>query len=496
MNRVLLLAVVLSAGCELFGGSGSGDGGPSRKNCTQSSDCGAGMLCAGGECKMEGFAGPGARCGTTKECGGGLFCAPTGTCVPAGTATVGDACTSDATCQKGLRCDLRGFGGVCVQGGGAEAGQPCGKSFDCTPGLFCGDGQLCQPFPIAFPPFPGVVCLPDEARFHSFFELPRPGKYPSDFFRMPFPDDARVKKDGMLDLTDFARPGPTPLGIDLVQIYVDAWAKQFAGFGTTTAATFRFSKELDFATATGDAIQLIDLTKGPTFGQPLGRGWGYTTGRNKWSCQHPFTVRSGVESPLLPRHTYGAILLTALASGKGLKGKDGTSPAPDPDLLALLGAMRPAGDEALGSAWDVHAPLREWLTAQKIPSSSVANAALFTVQDATGGMGKLAASVAASPAPVLSDLTLCDAGVKSPCDDGTPARACPAANPDFHEIHGRFTIPIYQAGTAPYLTPQSGGGIVFENGTPKLQRTEGVCFALTVPKKGTQPANGWPLTVY
>jgi predicted esterase len=122
---------------------------------------------------------------------------------------------------------------------------------------------------------------------------------------------------------------------------------------------------------------------------------------------------------------------------------------------------------------------------------------VFTVQDAPGHVARLAASVATQPPPALTALTLCGTGMKSPCDDGTPARACPAVEDDkFSEIHGRFSVPIYQMGTAPYDTPEQGGGIVESNGVPVLVRTEQVCFAMTIPKTATQPATGWPLVVY
>jgi predicted esterase len=121
---------------------------------------------------------------------------------------------------------------------------------------------------------------------------------------------------------------------------------------------------------------------------------------------------------------------------------------------------------------------------------------VFTVQDAPGHVQRLADAVATQPAPVLKNLTLCDTGVTSPCDDGTPARACPAADPAFDEIHGRFSVPIYQKGTEPYDTPDDGGGIVELNGVPQMDRTEDVCFALTVPKGKTSPQTGWPLMIY
>src|SRR5262249_13964030 len=126
-----------------------------------------------------------------------------------------------------------------------------------------------------------------------------------------------------------------------------------------------------------------------------------------------------------------------------------------------------------------------------------AAAAVFTVQDAPGHMQRLAADVAKQPAPKLSALTRCAAGVKSPCDDGTPARACGAGGAAFDEIHGRVWVPIYQAGTPPAPTPAPGGGITETAGAPVVVRSEDVCFALSVPKGASAaPAAGWPLVVY
>jgi hypothetical protein len=120
---------------------------------------------------------------------------------------------------------------------------------------------------------------------------------------------------------------------------------------------------------------------------------------------------------------------------------------------------------------------------------------VFTVQDMVGHMARLAADLATRPPPALTALTLCAAGVTSPCDDGTPDRACGPGNELFHEIHGRFSVPIYQAGTPPYETPSTGGAIVETGGAPAPVRTEQVCFALALPKRPA-PAAGWPLVVY
>jgi hypothetical protein len=475
------------AGAGCMGGASSGNAPPGNQ-CRSDADCPLTSSCVTGICVARTQVGGGAACKVTLACQSGLYCTPQAVCAPAGTGAAGGSCTTDAQCQPPLRCDLDGFYGTCATAGRTGPGGACQQNGDCQAALWCAPDQTCQPPSTAYPPFAGVACA-DDGAFRAYFEVPRPGKSPADFFRLPFPNDVRVT-GGALDMSDFPRPGPTALGVDLVQLYVDTWVADFDGFSAIAAVTFRFSAAIDFDTATADSVHYIDVTPGPTLGDELGRSWAFTTGRTKYNCGNRFTVRNAVDAPLLPGHTYAVLLTTDMRSTTG------AAAAPDADLAALLAATRPATDAALGHAWDAYAPLRAWLAAPGPAPPSVAAAAVFTVQDAPGHMQRLANAVAAQPAPTLSALTLCDAGVTSPCADGTPARACPAASPSFHELHGKMTVPIFQSGTAPYDTPAQGGGIADAAAGPQVVRTEAVCFALAIPKTSAMPAGGWPLVVY
>jgi predicted esterase len=474
-----------SAGCRDLLDVGDDD----ATSCMASSECAMGQVCNTGVCGMPGTSAAGEHCWASRDCEAGLYCSPTQLCAAAGTGAEGAPCSADVDCAGGLRCDLHGLGGACATEGAGEPGAMCGQNGDCLAGLYCSADMTCQSYFEAYPPFTGVTCTPPAAgeAFRPYFEVPRPSTPPADFYRLPFPNDIRVSAAG-LDMTDFPRPGPTPLGVDLVQLYVDALVADFDGFAASGVVTFRFAGELDFPSASGDTIQFVDVTA-PGVGGALGLGWSYSSGRTKYSCESRLTVRADVDPPLQPKHTYAVILTT------GLKGKSGQAASQDPDFAAMLQATRPTGDEALSHAWDTYAPLRRHLTAAGKDPATIAAAAVFTVQDTTGHMQRLAAAVAAQPAPTLKDVTLCDTGVVSPCDDGTPAHACPAANPDFYEIHGKISLPIYQEGTAPYLTPGDGGGIVEDaSGVPQLVRTEDVCFALTVPRTAA-PGAGWPIVI-
>jgi predicted esterase len=485
-SLTVVVAVLSAAGCKKASTGAAGNG----SQCTVNIDCPANEYCVSGVCNTPGMITAGGLCTASRDCATGLYCSALGTCATGGTLDEGGSCTTDGVCKPPLRCNLTGFFGTCGAAGTAESGATCTSSTDCLAGLLCGASKTCLPPFQAFPPYAGATCT-NEGPFRIYFEVPRVATPPKDFFRLPFPNDIRVN-GGALDLSDFPKPGPTPLGVDLVQLYVDSWTTDFDGFSAIGVTTFRFSGDIDYATSTGDNVWLVDVTPGAG-GRQYGRNWLFTPARTKYSCEHRMTVRNGTDAPLTPKHTYAVILTTGIKSDKG------EALSLDPDMTAMLAATAPT-DATLMHAWTTYQPLRDWLASPGtgVTAPPVAAAAVFTVQDAPGHVQRLATSLAAQPAPVLKDVTLCAAGVKSPCDDTTPARACPATpDPAFDEIHGRFTVPIYQKGTEPYDTPDMGGGIVENSdGVPAVDRTEDVCFALTVPKAATAPKAGWPLMVY
>lgn len=490
---VFLACIVVSASCGLFGGddtkSFAVDGGAGGL-CETKDDCAAAFVCAGGACQTAGAIGLGGACWATRDCGEDLFCSPQGICAPAGSGVEGDVCATAAECDRGFVCEVFGFGGQCAAAGLGEIGGACAINAECLPGLVCGPEDTCGHPAVVYPPFTGVDCGPDENTFKAFFEVPTPDAPIADFYRLPFPNDARVAADGTVNLSDFPRPGQNALGIDIVDLYVDALVEDFSGFSGVAAVSFRFSRELDFGTVNGDTLQYIDISPDADRGNRQ-RSWGYDTGKRLYHCQHLLKVTGGAHEPLLPGHTYAVFFSNAVLSA------DQVPAVQDGDLTALLSATRPTGNPTLENAWDGYQLFRDYLgDAQiNIDPATIAGATVFTVQDTTGRAARLATAVASSAAPELKDLTLCDGVNVSPCEDATGRGACSAPNDAYYEIHGRYTVPNYQQGTTPYETPADGGGIQEISGVPQQVNTQDVCFALTVPK-GATPANGWPLNVY
>lgn len=490
LSTVLLVAL---AGCPKGDDAVSDD---TPTDCTTTEDCQDGEVCAAGRCVAEGSIGLGGMCSANRDCATGLYCSANGVCAPAGDGGEGAPCASGADCAKDLTCELYGFGGTCTAAGTGDLGAACEANTDCIAGLVCGPGGTCVRAVDAYPPFTGVTCPPDAPPFKVFFQVPRDGVGLTDFFKLPFPNDARVNADGTLDLSDFPRPGPSLLGIDLVDLYADALGEDFDGFSSVANVSFRFSKQFDFDSlgANGANVHFVDITDplAPEFGDDRARSFSYATGAGLYECQHMFDVAPQRHDPLLPGHTYAVYLSNLIRSTAG------EVPVLDDDLAAVLADTQPT-DPTLAEVWTKYANFRTFM-AQSVPpitAADLAGVTVFTVQDTTDKMLRLGAAVEAGALPVLSDLTLCDGATASPCEiAGDPDRVCGDVDADFHEIHGRMTIPNYQQGTLPYDFPPMGGQIDYDGaGDPIQAGTLDVCFALTVPKS-TPPGTGWPLLVH
>jgi hypothetical protein len=336
----------------------------------------------------------------------------------------------------------------------------------------------------------GLECPDEAASPVAYFEVPRKDGKDGDFFRLPFPNDARRTATG-LDLTGFPSPGDLwGIGLDFVGNYVKASEASLNGFATNPVLYFRFSHGYATSSVNQSTVLLYDIDKSsPSYGRALSRSWGQSSGDvTQYVCRNWLNVRTPLGSPLRPNTTYAVILTT------GITTKDGGTFARSPDFEAMLSDKAPA--PALKTAHDAYAPLRAFLADPARPkeaqASSVLNAAVFTTLDPHQVVKATADVVHAAPPATVKDLTVCKTGEKSPCDDGK-ARVCGAENASYVEVHGRIALPVFQKGSAPY--ERAGGGFELKDGKPVVQGTEDVCFALSLPK-ATAPADGYPLVIY
>jgi hypothetical protein len=513
------LAGVACSGGVTATGPGATEGVGLGGTCDLTKTCRTGLTCDDtGKCIASGTTANGGSCVIGVECISG-DCGPARTCDPAGSGAKGDACLGDADCAKGLRCGFDGtsFFAKCVDAGTLDVGGTCTTSADCLQGLYCETGKCAQASvssqqaPHGVPPYipsagdqpwTGVKCPAPSTTspVHALFHVPRVGDAPDgDFFKLPYPNDAARDASGKVSFDNFPHDAKSPLGFDVVKRYLDAVAAE--PFSAYPTMTFRFEGHFDFADLKLDGAdpqtRFVDITPGAsTFGGARGLNVVYGTGGNRYLCGDNVSIRPNTGDPLRAGGVYAAILKRPMHRPGPASGGDGSEILPSPDFTALIAATEP-GDSTLKAAYAAYKPLRDYLASAKIDPATVLVATVFTVGDPSKVAKLLRPSVRAAPAPAASNWVKCGAGAISPCPDATGNRACTGGSADFDEYHAIVSLPIFQQGSAPYLTLADGGAMsVPTDGSPIAPvRTELVCAALTVPK-GTAPAGGWPVAIY
>lgn len=474
-------------------------------------ECRFGLSCIDGACRTTGDKLENRPCILTGECGDDLYCGFAGACQPAGAGVVGSACTTAADCTRGLVCRSLGFGGACVAAGAGDLDAPCDGVEDCQAGLSCGaEGTCVAGSPVfGLRPWSGVTCQDEAADGPPVvhFEVPRtasPLVADGDFFRLPFPNDIRMK-GGALDLSGFPTPGPGVVGFDPVARIVDAAEKVQKGFSTEPVVTFRISTgfKLDTIRAGDDPVagpatlyfRNIDKDS-PQYGWTPDFSYFVTDGGSKYICPRYVSVRPTWNGPLLPDTTYAVII------ADGLQTNASTPFVADADMAVMMAATAPSDPDLL-AAWNAYAPLRAYVAdpAVAIPAGRVIAAAVFTTQKVNDVLPAVRAAIHEGPMPEPAGLIECKPGVVSVCDDGLTGddhvRGCFSESPLVHELHMKVPLPKVQAGTRPYLAPEDGGDLAFDAaGKPTLQGTELVCVSLTIPKGQPMPDGGWPVAIY
>lgn len=444
---------------------------------------------------------PGEPCSSEDACFGDLVCTGFGECQPRGfPGTAGDTeeCLGDEFCRLGFVC---GHDGTCTRAGEPgtiDRGDTCEADEDCRFGYTCIDGECGGLQPKIWL---GAECAPEEAdqgRFRAYFEVPAAGEPATEFYRLPFPNDARVD-GGVLDLAGHPSPGELlpELG-DVVGDILDGFADDFDGFGNNQAAFLRTSRSIDFDDLSwglpqeGGTYGIVDLTPGDDFGAKIGTSFQADTSRGQYICSNWISIAPPSGRPYEPGHTYGVYLTTGIGEADG----NATLEADD-DFAAMLATEAPS-DARLQRAWEAYQPLRDWVAqTDGLSADQLASAAVFTVADPTEPFQLLRQAVANAPVPAAQDLHLCEGGAPGPFDDpGDPGRGCgPLDGEVALQVQGRLPLAQFQAGLPPFKDLDDGGRIDFSGGVPTPTFTEPVEFTLTVPN-APMPAGGWPLVIY
>jgi hypothetical protein len=472
-------------GTGIDGSAGEGEA------CKITDECALGYVCGVDDvCIVGGVTPEGVSCKYSDECRYGLICNNDLVCGDAGSGSIGDACLGGGDCKANLVCARDGScqdpedpNVIGVKG----PGQDCQATEECQLGLVCVFDGLCEPVRI----WSGADCSASsqnaqdsEYPFKAYFEVPRSSQNVAEFYRLPFPNDVRIK-NGLVDLSGHPAP-TTPISKDLIASYLTEMESEINGFSTQQAVFFRFSKQLDYSTVqlSGENVSFYIINISP---DSSGYGSGHSismygsSSQGSYICQNWLAMKPADGSPLRPATTYAVILTD------DIKSSDGDNVARDDDFETILSDVEPSDSDLL-AAWQVYQPLRDYLAdTDKIDPTEkehIVAAAVFTTMEPTAVMSgfrdKIRQCVGTDcdllPTQVPTNLFL------------------ESIEEKYYKVNGEIAVPVFQKGTPPYV--EQGGSIDFDqNGQPVIQGSQDVEFSLTIPK-GTVPDQGWPLVIY
>lgn len=294
------------------------------------------------------------------------------------------------------------------------------------------------------------------------------------FFERPFPMDFERDPDGTVSLLKF----PNPERKLIIQRYIDA-AEILSDFGLNSGIFF-------------PATDLIDEHSLPTLSESVQDdatafivNIDKTSRRYKEKVPALFYVRERTGDftkrglitflpmpgyPLAPDSLYAAVVTDRIRDKKGL------TPKADSDFVGLRDG-RYKDSPTWAGAKEVFQPLWDYLDEIGFDKKNILCATVFRTQNPWREMLALRDYVYSNPARYVDNsLHLVEEYY------------------DYCFVEGRFEVPIFQRGKAPYLT--EGGYIEFDEfGMPIVDHYENLRFSLCIPK-AKMPKDGFPLLIH
>jgi hypothetical protein len=294
--------------------------------------------------------------------------------------------------------------------------------------------------------------------------MPRFAPQDDDFYRLPWPSDARVREDGTIDVSDIPNASH-----GFVRKYVGTLST-IRGFSTMPVAYIPFATDkkpsadsLPAAAETLEAsanIQLIDVSEDGC-GQriPIEAVWDEEG--DEFIDPHTLKLAPIPGATLRPSTTYAFIVTTGFG-GRG---------APTGRTRTFAEYFNGDGsDEALSQSFE---PLRNCLPNADLSSTQISVATVFTTQDPVEETRRLREAV-------WSDETTLQ-GVRDWQEWSDKS------TDDYTVFRGTLQAPIFQRGDPPY---NNKGDLEFDDdGRALIQRWEPVPFAISVPKGNDGPLN-------
>ncbi len=322
-----------------------------------------------------------------------------------------------------------------------------------------------------------IACAADPVS--ALFEVPElEQKLEGGFYSLPYPNDIRIKADGLIDMSDVPRPNA------LLEDYIDAIAQDQKGFGLSSALYFRFEGAISDGSLPKDpassleesaSVYLVNIDKdSSTYGDriPLEFRFQHEAGESIgpfWLGCLPF-----------PGFVMAEDTTYALVATKRLHSADGGDVLASADFKKVISASAPQ-DARLARAHQIYESLGAYLDEPGGDDrGDVVNAAVFTTQNVTHLMGR------------FRDVIYRDVPAPTPRDIMSRT-----ASNEMVLYTGRYDSPNFQAGEYPYQSLANGGDFELDpaTGDPILQGSFDLRFSMSLPT-GETPPNGWPVVLY
>ncbi len=341
---------------------------------------------------------------------------------------------------------------------------------------------------------------------------------PAQFLAFPFPADHRRHADGKVRFDDFPRPSSLAqsLGNKLLDRYLSP-VGGVDGFSLNAAVHVAFDEELDLSAISTEPedflaaeapFKIIDIDpSSPERGQIRPLRWEYQSTEGNYAAAKSLAIAPAWGFPLRESTTYALVITRA-----GIRGADSGLPLRQPLLLSALLANRAEKPEALAGVTDAlyeelrsaYAPLRAALHYRAIDIGEVAVATVFTTQNVTKNLRRIANHLKADLArgawvPQASYATTNISYWNSFCRRAASAdtwATCtwnwskdPADLVTLYQLAATFNGRNYQQGKVPYLF--EGGHFRFNaSNTPVGFREEKLTLAVTIPETPMATADG------
>lgn len=296
----------------------------------------------------------------------------------------------------------------------------------------------------------------------------------SGFFQAPFPILHRLQDDGNLRIMDF----PNPQENALVERLKQALSTQSAGFGTNSAIFMPFDGPIDTkklpdtttSLQSDSPVFLVNIDSNSSEKDQRTPLWlRFKSEAETYSPAHLLVALPRPGFSLRPKTLYALVILDQLTDAQG---KTLGSPLALEKLKAESLPETPYAQQLL----DGYKALWAHLQRAGIAKEKVRAATVFRTGTPNQSLLQLHQHLSSLPTPKPSALKLLQ------------------EFDTYCALEGSVSLPLFQNGERPYL--DDGGAIeIDDKGKPKVQASETVRFALTIPKQ-KMPADGWPLLFY